>query len=368
MPVKEGASQFIPTTDGAISHVVLPPVGRSDHSGASIFPSIGLPENFSNAPLSPGGLLASLPENFSEWAKLFEFTKGRIPLSNIPLGREIGGDAEVLNTAEHEARHAIVAMFLGANLQVLSVEPDGNSYGRTRVSASLPAFQIIAAAGATGRNASGFGGDFMQIAAIDRFLGRKLGSSIDGAVAAADNIINKAVPDNVLSRMASIIAYMKKVDGQSQMEEVIERAYLEEAFEKKDMSVLQQYFDFKSYREWLATNLETEGISATGENLIIEEFEWGSKFSYEGPEGKFVEIRCRFCGGLDGHTRECGKNRKVSNTFMMNPVSPTDAKNFISGDVLHPLKEDPKISGREFTRNDLNFGSLKVLVEDDQIQ
>jgi len=243
---------------------------------------------------------------------------------DVPVGehRRQRLNKERLKTADHEGRHVMAAFAVGAKVDEVSVEPQGPSLGRTYVRASLPAYQIIAGASVSGKDADGYRNDLFQISQIDNYLGKKPGASMDAAIATAAQIISQHFPAEVQEKFAEILTIKRVLRGEAEVKKAMEQAFWEYAEEQKDPSIFQKYLDFKESQDWREILLHEQGIHPDSGSLVIEEYPEVSEYKFS--EGDYSEQKTVYtcCGGENGmHAPNCKRyygNSDEGNT-LINP-------------------------------------------------
>ncbi len=234
-------------------------------------------------------------------------------LPHIPVfERQRSISKERLSVARHEANHIFAAFLVGGEVHSVSVKPEGNSLGRTQVSASLEAFQIIAAAGTVGPGAAGYGGDLSQIARIDRYLEKKPGSSIDSAIATATSLIYSHYPKEVQEKVAEMIAFVGEASG-GEIRKMINRAFWEVANEENNFAMLRDYKTFSTDRKEKYDYWKKENVNVPDGAVVIDVSDTTITFKHKSALGVVeTKTRCRICGkeGVHSHDEQGRRERR----------------------------------------------------------
>lgn len=250
---------------------------------------------------------------------------GLMPM-DVPLGesRRRLLNQERLKTARHEGRHVIATKVVGGKVDFVSTKPEGKSLGRTRVRASYEAFQIIAGASASGKGADGYSHDFWQIAQIDNYLGKRPGSSIKAAVSTAEHLINKHFPESVQEKLSEIIALHEEINGEGEIQKIIDQAFWEYAKEQNDPRIFSDYKDFKEEATWREVLRKAQGIHADIGSLVIEEYGESEGYAFSDTEGYSEnKITCNFCPGENGnHAPNCWTLRRDEKNDVVGLTNP----------------------------------------------
>jgi hypothetical protein len=234
-------------------------------------------------------------------------------MERLRIVREKG--AQVERTGDHEVRHLLTGLVLGAEVNLISVNPMGNSLGRVEASAGFRAFQIIAAAGASGGDRSGCGADFAAIAAIDAYLGNRPGSSIESAINAASGLISAHFPDEVIERIKEMVIYRGEVEGEAFIKQIVQRAFLEYALEKDAWGIIEKYNRLMAIPRYREQTIGKVVIGTGKDGKQYEEY-------YEGKG-------CPICGAVSGHIQAMHDELNKRNQFREDGQSVT----IFSGDL-----------------------------------